>query len=137
MLLGFKKQFAAKILDGTKKFTIRNERKISPKVGETIHMYSGLRTKYTELISKEHKYTGCQKVKIVIEKLKPEGFYLEIHVWNIDSPFFVHALHDSQRSNFVKHDGFKSQRDFCEYWIEGHQRLTAIRTIYHWTDLRY
>lgn len=140
MILGFQKQFAHKILEGSKKFTIRTERKITPKVGETIHMYSGLRTKHTEFISKEHKYTSCQKVKIEIELLGAGSFRLDLAVSDNGITSF-RRLSDAERSRFVKHDGFISQRAFIDYWRDEFSKPTihmiAIRTIYHWTDLRY
>ena len=131
MLLGFKKQFAHKILEGSKKFTIRSERKVSPKVGETIHMYSGLRTKHTKLISKDYRYTGAQKVKIQIYSISN---YISLKIYIDGKP---QPLTEHQTSTFVKADGFATQKEFADYWLEGKQRLTSIRTIYHWTDLRY
>ena len=140
MLLGFKKQFAPKIKALTKIFTIRDERKVTPKVGETIHMYTGLRTKYTELISKEHKYTGSQKVKIKMKFLNALTCELLIYVSD-DGITSYRRLTPLEISRFVKHDGFDSQWEFVKYWRKSLKvksgTISVIRTIYHWTDLRY
>lgn len=43
MLLGFKPMFAEYVSEGSKTHTIRAHRKLSPKVGELCHCYTGLR----------------------------------------------------------------------------------------------
>lgn len=52
MLLGFKQQFAPYILDGSKRHTIRANRKIEPRVGEICHNYTGLRQKGATLLGR-------------------------------------------------------------------------------------
>ena len=117
MLLGFKKQFAPKILDGSKKFTIRNPRKREPKIGEQLHMYTGLRTKHTAKISSEHSLKGIRLVNIFLEKRvyhqdeKKSKFSIGIQV---DGS----SLSLSQTENFVTCDGFDSTEEFMEYWIK-------------------
>mgnify|MGYP003669232294 CR=1 FL=1 len=140
MLLGFKKQFAPKILDGSKKFTIRNPRKREPKIGATLHMYTGLRTKNTEVISKEHTLKGIQLVDIYINiDAKTEG-YMDIKVDG-------RLLHFNEHPEFVKADGFEKTTDFATYWMKSigfKNRETDTWEVsvtdlimYHWTDLRF
>jgi hypothetical protein len=138
MLIGFKKQFAPRILDGSKIFTIRNERKVPPKIGETIHMYSGLRTKYSELISKEHKYTGSQLVRIYIDSQSKDLMKINISIADNDGSKYRY-LKEAEQVSFAKHDGFRSIREFGEYWLKENKvkTLIAYKVIYHWTDLRY
>lgn len=52
MLLGFKRQFEPFILEGSKTYTIRREKKISPKVGETCHCYGDVRQKTMHLLGR-------------------------------------------------------------------------------------
>ena len=61
-LLGFKEQFAEKILDGTKKHTMRNPRKIPIQAGDTLYMYTGLRTKDCKHI--------CNKTCVRVAKIQ-------------------------------------------------------------------
>jgi hypothetical protein len=49
----FKKQFAMPILDGTKGGTIRGHRKRHGRPGETLQLYTGMRTAHCKLISKK------------------------------------------------------------------------------------
>lgn len=155
MLLGFKKQFAPKILDGSKKFTIRNRRKVEPKIGDTLHMYTGLRTKHTEKITSEHTLKGIQLVDILIQKqVFSEGSFKG--KWSLGISVDKRDLDSSELEYFVRCDGFESMEDFMEYWIksigekkeyfqQGHKNPNlTIWTVnvealimYHWTDLRF
>jgi hypothetical protein len=141
MLLGFKKQFAPKILDGSKKFTIRNPRKVEPKIGDQLHMYTGLRTKSCEKISSEHTLKGIQLVDLMIQKQVNGTDYL-IVVFIDGRP-----LDSIETQDFVRCDGFNDEEDFIHYWMDSvKEKITRkgfIRLniedliIYHWTDLRF
>jgi len=158
MLLGFKKQFAPKILDGSKKFTIRNPRKREPKIGEQLHMYTGLRTKHTEKITSEHSLKGIQLVDIFIENKHTEdnirlNYSIEVRLGiTVDG----RPLREEEYLPFCIADGFETVSDFQRYWLseksvltqhfqEGQKRpLMNIYkvdqkdlVIYHWTDLRF
>lgn len=50
MLLGFKRRFVSAILSGSKCHTIRAKRTRPPRVGETLHCYTGLRQKGATLL---------------------------------------------------------------------------------------
>jgi hypothetical protein len=52
MLLNFQPRFVPFILDGSKTHTIRAERAIMPRVGETCHCYTGLRHKGAKLLGR-------------------------------------------------------------------------------------
>lgn len=155
MLLGFKKQFAPKILDGSKKFTIRNRRKVEPKIGDTLHMYTGLRTKHTEKITSEHSLKGIQLVDILIQKqVFSEGTFKG--KWSLGISVDGRSLLTGELEYFVRCDGFEGMEDFMEYWIKASgdkkeyfqsgKRKTQLTiwtvdlkdlVMYHWTDLRF
>lgn len=139
MLLGFKKRFAKPIKIGTKVFTMRNPRKIEPKIGETLYMYSGLRTANSELISNKEKLISKQVAEIKIIRHDDGMFNVKIH---IDS----RLLSPEQIIDFVKFDGFIDGKDFVDYWIESSTGKKNIKhtievsgkmDLYHWTDLKY
>jgi len=161
MLLGFKKQFVTKILDGSKKFTIRNVRKVEPKIGDQLHMYTGLRTKYCEKISSEHTLKGIQLVDIFIQRRANPTIITDSAIklqqyYTIDIKVDNWILTDSEILNFVISDGFESEIQFADYWIkeagevtkqfrEGVKEPIMILSyvsefgliMYHWTDLRF
>jgi hypothetical protein len=139
MLLGFKERFADSILDGTKIFTVRTERKITPKPGEPIKMYSGLRTKHTKFITDKFKFNGTQIVNISIQRKNKKSIHVEIEVDDRN-------LTAREIGKFVIMDGFIDQYDFAYYWINsihGNVKasefisLSAKKMIYHWTPFRF
>jgi hypothetical protein len=138
MLLGFKKRFADPIKIGTKVFTIRKRRKVRPKVGETIHMYSGLRTKHTELISNKEKLQSIQTVRILIKRWQePDN-----GPWEYEISVFVDRKYVKDIQSFARFDGFKNMFEWADYWLTDEKgkkknRTGALMEIYHWTDLKY
>jgi hypothetical protein len=134
MLLGFKKQFEKPIQIGTKVFTLRKRRKVRPKIGEQLHMYTGLRTKRCELISNKDKLISIQNVRLMITNINPttgaRGTFVEIFVDR-------RRLTVPEVEQFVKYDGFRSVREWADYWLEGKDRTGALMELYHWTDLKY
>ncbi|WP_339680008.1 ASCH domain-containing protein [Cyclobacterium marinum] len=141
MLLGFKKQFAGPILDGTKIFTIREKRKVEPKIGETLHMYSGLRTKHTELISKEHTLTGIQLVDIAISEDRSVKPFIKWVTVYVDE----RQLSNTELNVLAVSDGFTDLNDFCNFWLKGGKPdenkwvvvLKKDLVMHHWTDFRF
>lgn len=143
MLLGFKKRFKEPILNYTKAFTMRSKRKVQPKIGETLYMYTGLRTPHCELITNKEKLISIQKVRILLEFTKFNPI-CNIDIWvdgrKLDYRTEVHE--------FVKFDGFEDVIDFAEYW-----KMTSTKDdkklrkedliidgelqLFHWTDLKY
>lgn len=60
--INFKKQFSTKVLSGEKRSTIRAKRQHLIKKGDTLSLYTGLRTKETKLLKKAE----CKHVKDII-----------------------------------------------------------------------
>lgn len=134
MLLGFKKRFKEPILIGTKVHTIRKRRKIQPNIGETIHMYSGLRTKYSEFICNNEKLLGKQNIRIIIYKNDNDTI---VKIW-VDRS----ELNMKQKEQLALFDGFTSLMDFADYWLTDEKgkkknRTGALMQLFHWTDLKY
>jgi len=138
MLLGFKKRFKSPIQLGTKVFTMRKKRKREPKIGETMYMYTGLRTNQCEKISDKEKLKSTQNVTVFISQVKNQ----RILTIKVDSR---HLTYNEIRV-FVGFDGFSNIDDFIDYWLASELktkskiktvRITATLTLFHWTDLRY
>ena len=138
MLLSFKKRFIAPIQLGIKVFTLRKRRKIRPKIGETIHMYSGLRTKNTQFISNKDSLRSIQNVRLTISSVCiHERTFFKIKIF-VDR----RKLSRDEICEFVKFDGFTDISDFCNYWLTDEKgkkksRTGALMELYHWTDLKY
>lgn len=143
MLLGFKKRFKEPILQLTKVFTMRGKRKNDPKIGETLYMYTGLRTANCELTSNQEKLISVQKVLI---DMWVDTFVMKELCIYVDN----RKLTTDEVEQFVKYDGFIDKKDFAEYWIDGCKKDLKKRgylkgrcelcwelELFHWTDLRY
>lgn len=130
MLLGFYKQFVQPIEIGTKVFTIRKRRKIRPKIGETLYMYTGGYNATRTLISNKEKLLGIQNVRILIKITNKEILYIRIYVDR-------RLLTDEEINEFAKFDGFESATDWANHWLGKKQRIGALMEILHWTDLKY
>lgn len=140
MLLSFKKRFKDPILNLTKVFTMRNKRKVPPKLGETLYMYSGLRTNNCELISNKEKLISIQQVYINIFRKSNGEIVIAIYING------SRYLTNEEIAQFVKYDGFIDETDFAEYWINSTYKTKKAPIectvggkldLFHWTDLRY
>lgn len=121
--------------------TVREERKVKPKTGEVLHMYTGLRTKQCSKITSDHCLNGTQSVNIIIIEYEKTGNHkLEI---NVDG----RNLDGAEQNDFIRLDGFDTILDFIDYWkksTNGHKLyhgkthyIIGNRVIYHWTNLRF
>lgn len=112
-LYNFKARFAPRILDGSKTHTIRPMRAFADKPGNTLHLYTGLRTKSAQLLMR----VECVK----IEKIEIG----ELYDVQIDGLY----LAEDEREAFARRDGFENFDDMMNFW-EG--RLPFEGQIVHW-----
>ena len=138
MLLGFKPRFVDPIQDGTKFFTMRNPRKVTPKIGEVLHMYTGLRTKWCKLITKQHTLKCIQQAVIRVSRgNKPAPHIRTLTSIKIEISVDGRVLNSNEISQFVKYDGFENCQDFAAYWLAEKKVVTVTLDLFHWTDLKY
>jgi hypothetical protein len=115
MLLGFKKQFAPFILDGSKTHTIRAPRKDGqvPKTGETIHCYTGLRQKGAQLLGR-WPCVRVQQIRIhPVRRPKGSAWYLTIAIDGV-------TLSPDEANTFAWRDGFRPIRTCDSLIVMGH-----------------
>lgn len=117
-LLGFKQQFVPKIKSGFKRHTIRATRARPFKVGETLHLYTGLRQKGAQLIFR----STCTKIQTI--EIAVGHFSGQTLVW-VDGV----ELSDDERESLAQHDGFDDFAEMTEFW-EGRLPFTGV--IVHW-----
>lgn len=131
MLLGFKKQFIQPVLVESKGLTLRNPRKYEPKIGETLYMYSGLRTKNSQHITSKHTLKSTQKVKLKIQRIeKEECFKIKVIIDKRQISY-------DELKELVILDGFEFIDDWANYWLDGKRKIEAKVNMYHWTDKRF
>ncbi len=121
-LYNFKKQFEAPILAGTKRHTIREERKRPDKPGATMHLYVGLRHAGARLLFR----APCIKVETIsiAGGWEPHSgdFFGEIRINGAQ-------LAGDELEQLAKCDGFGSHAEMMEFW---RGRLPFEGKIFHW-----
>lgn len=120
-LYNFQKRFVPFVESGSKTHTIRAERKIAPKVGETLHLYTGLRQKGARLIMR----VPCTRVERIDISLIGNGKVK----WLIDVSIDGVPLDFTEKQQLAQRDGFKDFADMMTFW-EG--RLPFAGHIIHW-----
>ena len=133
MLLGFKKRFVPNIENGSKCQTVRETPKRMPKVGETLYMYTGLRTKNCALITKEHTLKSTQDIKMIFTwHVKDKCHYPRI--W-VDG----RMLNTKEGNDFMIRDGFTDESDFVSFWkdLRSGKDAQFIGILIHWTAFKY
>jgi hypothetical protein len=102
-LLGFQKQFVPKVESGEKRQTIRKRRKYPIKIGDTLYLYFGLRTKHSRKLREEI----CTNV-----------IPITIHMGGVmvgDEWIPAHEI-----SDFARADGFEDGTAFFAFWRKEH-----------------
>lgn len=105
-ILSFKKRFAGKVRNGRKRQTIRGFRKYPIVPGETLYLYTALRTKYAKKL-RVVRCKNCVPIKISFNKRE------------VILPDAVLTL-DYELDAFAVRDGFKDFDDMKAFWIEEH-----------------
>jgi hypothetical protein len=108
-LLGFKKRFAPAVEAREKRQTIRARRKDGrdPKPGDTLYLYTGLRTKKVRKLRQE----TCKQVRSVM--IDEDGMLLLNGLAVVER---------ADRNAFAIADGFGSFDELVDYWQTEHGR---------------
>lgn len=119
-LFGFKKQFVPFILDGSKQHTIRAARKYPTTVGDTCHLYTGLRQKGAHLLGR----VPC----VMVEEIQIE----RARIW-VDS---IELMLDEKRQ-LAYCDGFRDPDGLhfdamLAFWANNHGDAPFHGQIIHW-----
>jgi hypothetical protein len=126
--LNFKKQFVPKILDGTKTFTIRGKRKNPIKPGDTLKLYTGMRTSQCELIGTAI-CAEVTPVKITIEKP-----YLFTSLEGKPAKWIPFAVNQPAIKSFYGADGFESYQQQADFFAAQYG-LPFIGDLIAWKQL--
>ena len=122
----FQSRFATKVLDGTKLQTIRAERKDKrphAKVGDTLSLYTGMRTKQCLLL----RTARCLDILDIY--INPAGFYL----FRGDQPIALKTKRPDL-DKFAIADGFESWEDLCQ-WLQSNHQVALIGSVIRWAPI--
>lgn len=121
----FKQRFVAPILAGTKRQTIRADRKRHARPGEQLQLYTGMRTKQCKLIGRA-ECIDVVKITILFSDTddESEGFVL---------PGFGFP---GGLDGFAIADGFASWADLKAFWRANHPGIDEFQgNLIMWGDL--
>ncbi len=117
-LYNFQSRFVPKVLSGEKTHTIRATRANPDKPGNTLHLYTGLRTKKAKLLMR----VPCMKVEEILIDCTPGGEPTNIAIDGV-------WLSRSEREALAIRDGFSSFFEMMEFW---RGRLPFRGHVIHW-----
>lgn len=113
----FKAQFREPILAGTKRQTLRNERRRHARSGEELQLYTGMRTRQCALIGRV-KCWGVSNIRIDFEHGRVES---------LDTGRAWTTLDDLNA--FALRDGFASWSELRQFWLHEHGLRDASRRL--------
>ena len=118
-LYNFMEQFATDVESGKKRQTIRKKRKRPTVVGDTLYLYTGLRTKAARKLLE----TKCVDIRPVT--IYPQGVIKGILVgydW----------LQGARLERFAKADGFETVDEFCQFFLSRYGSPTEGLEVIKW-----
>ncbi len=104
----FKAQFAAPILAGVKRQTLRNDRKRHARPGETLQLFTGMRTRQCRLVGT----ATCKQAAPI--RLHLDCGRVEF-LWTGRALTTIEEL-----DGFAQIDGFARWRAMCAFWSKEH-----------------
>lgn len=110
----FKTRFAAPILAGTKRQTIRADRKRHARPGEELQLYTGMRTKHCKLIGRA-ACVGVYPITIGLDAPLIGETHIQIRRGDLTESFWGGSL-----DGFARWDGFKDWADMRAFWKAEH-----------------
>lgn len=120
-------RFVEKIADGTKKHTMREDKKNRWKPGNKIHMCTGPRFKKDRCFNNSHTVISTQKVRILRCISGPRIFIVKID---------GRVLTPGETGMLAKNDGFDMTSDFYRFFMPNGVNRKVLKLI-HWTNLKY
>ncbi|SRR6266699_1353856 len=117
-IYNFEPRFVQSILSGAKTHTIRAVRIHPDKPGNTLHLYTGLRTKKARLLIR----VPCVKIEdITIADLRPPAIWINDEQLSYD-----------EEEALARRDGFSDFAEMIKFWREPKNRLPFRGHIIYW-----
>lgn len=110
----FKRQFVVPILSGTKRQTIRADRKRHAREGEELQLYTGMRTKQCRLVGRG-VCNGVTPIRLDLRNGRVESLASGLSLTMLD-----------ELDAFAQRDGFLTWRDLLAFWKQEHGTIEAF-----------
>lgn len=114
--LNFSPQFAASVADGSKRQTIRAQRKVPIKLDDTLHLFTGLRTKQALRLLPPQRCTAALWIRM--NYFPPRSLGNRTHRYKIEIRLQEKGkLNQKQIEALALADGFESTLDFYNWFL--------------------
>jgi uncharacterized protein YqfB (UPF0267 family) len=114
----FKASFAAPIISGLKRQTIRADRKRHARPGEELQLYTGMRTRQCRLLRRAE----CVSVRPIEIDVQPL----------LIATIFIEGVPIDDLNEFARDDGFEDLADMHKFWRDNHQPGQFTGVIISW-----
>lgn len=121
----FQARFADAVESGAKRQTVRVVRKRTPRVGETAHLFTGLRQPGARVLGR-HPITDVRPIFI-----DTFGVVTLAEATDPDAVYHGRQLADERLQPFVEADGFETIEEFLD-WIEDAHGLPFQGHVTYW-----
>lgn len=109
----FKKHFAEPIVAGRKRQTLRDDRKRHARVGETLQLYTGMRTKHCRMIGTA-TCLAVSRIRLDFEDGRVESVETGLALTTLE-----------ELDAFAVYDGFPDWRALERFWRKEHPDVAA------------
>lgn len=129
--LSFKGQFAGPIVAGTKRQTVRMQRKRPPRVGEMLQLYTAMRTKHCRKIVPDVPCTEVFLVLITVDESHPER--IASIAFHGDDILLDHEIERfAVADGFSASEGVSARRAMGNFWMRHHGPGEFIGHVIRW-----
>lgn len=129
--LSFKGQFAGPIVAGTKRQTVRMQRKRPPRVGEMLQLYTAMRTKHCRKIVPDVSCTEVFLVLITVNENHPER--IASIAFHGDDMLLDHEIERfAVADGFSASEGVSARRAMGNFWMRHHGPGEFIGHVIRW-----
>lgn len=125
----FKTRFAPPILAGTKRQTIRADRKRHARPGEELQLYTGMRTRHCKLIGKAIVEKVIPVTLQMVERIPGRAGVEGVTWYHPTGPVFCSPLWAKEMNKFARDDGFKNWAEMKAFWAEAHPGLDVFEGV--------
>jgi hypothetical protein len=129
--LSFKGQFAGPIVAGTKRQTVRMQRKRPPRVGEMLQLYTAMRTKHCRKIVPDVPCTEVFMALIKVDANHPER--IASIAFHGDDLLLDHEIERfAVADGFTASEGCSARRAMGNFWMRHHGPGDFIGHVIRW-----
>lgn len=124
----FKKQFGPVIQSGSKRQTIRADRRRHVRPGEELQLYTGMRTTSCRLLGR----ATCLAVSPILLQLNAH----QAALWVVTPDVVIYGVDIAGLTDFARADGFDDWQQLKAFWAQNHPGIDRFSgVLIRWSDI--